>query len=267
MRKNLPIMTVTLLTAALLVGGCSKVESADQADTAAWKEIVPGLTYVDSTLGQGPVVESDDFVQVHYTGWLWEADQDGKLGKGKKFDSSVDRGQPIAFPLGRSFVIPGWEKGLVGMNVGGKRTLLIEHELAYGPNGRPPVIPPAATLIFDVEVVGIPEVQIEVTEQGTGPVAELGDRVNVHYTGWLWQGGARGTEFDSSFKRNRPYQFTLGAGQVIWGWDLALEGMKVGTKATLIIPPELAYGSQDKGSIPANSTLCFDVELVSIEGP
>lgn len=260
MRKYGMILTAALI---LLIGvaGCQKADQTAQASNLSWQEIVPGLTYVDSTLGQGDTVGPESFVQVHYTGWLFENGE-----KTTQFDSSVERGEPIAFPLGRSFVIPGWEKGLVGMHVGGKRTLKIEHELAYGPNGRPPVIPPAATLIFDIEMVGLPTVDVTITEEGTGPVAELGDQINVHYTGWLWQDGKRGDEFDSSHKRNRPFKFALGAGQVIMGWDVPLEGMKVGTKATLIIPPEMGYGSRGSGSIPPNSTLCFDVELVSIEG-
>jgi FKBP-type peptidyl-prolyl cis-trans isomerase len=261
MRKNLLTVTVALVFLALLIGGCQKAGGEAQVEAKVWKEIVPGLTCVDSTLGQGQVVGPEDFVQVHYTGWLFENGE-----KTTQFDSSVERGEPIAFPLGRNFVIPGWEKGLVGMNVGGKRTLKIEHELAYGPNGRPPVIPPAATLIFDVEVLGIPELGVTISEEGTGPVAERGDQVSVHYTGWLWKDGAKGDEFDSSHKRNRPYKFTLGAGQVIMGWDMGIEGLKVGTKATLIIPPEMGYGARGSGSIPPNSTLCFDVELVSIEG-
>lgn len=263
MRKLMLIMTAVLALAIFGGAGCNKVDSEGdtQAADTSWKEIVPGLTCVDSTLGEGATVGANDFVKVHYTGWLFEEGE-----KTTQFDSSVERGEPIAFPLGRSFVIPGWEKGLVGMNVGGKRTLKIEHELAYGPNGRPPVIPPAATLMFDVEVIDILRVDVTTTEEGTGPVAELGDKVNVHYTGWLWENGAKGKEFDSSHKRNRPFTFTLGAGQVIQGWDMALEGMKVGQKATLIIPPEMGYGSRGSASIPANSTLLFEVELDSIEG-
>ena len=261
MRKNIMLMTAFMVLAALLAAGCQKAGEETQVVTHKWQEIEPGLTCVDSTLGQGLVVGPNDFVKVHYTGWLFE---DG--AKTTQFDSSVERGEPIAFPLGRSFVIPGWEKGLVGMRVGGKRTLKIEHELAYGPNGRPPIIPPSSTLIFDIEVLGIPRVDVTTTEEGTGPVAALGDQVNVHYTGWLWEEGTKGEQFDSSLTRGRPFKFTLGAGQVIQGWDMAVEGMKVGQKATLIIPPEMGYGGRAKPSIPANSTLCFEVELVSIEG-
>lgn len=256
--KAAPVV-VTFLVLILSAAGC---QGQKEGGTAEFTEILPGLSYVDSVVGTGDLAGNTDFVVVHYTGWVYT---DGQ--KGEPFDSSVDRGEPISFPLGRSFVIEGWEKGVPGMRVGGKRTLLIGHELAYGVNGRPPVIPPSATLIFDVELVGVPRVEITVHEEGTGPVAERGDKVNVHYTGWLWENGAKGEQFDSSHKRGQPFQFPLGQGRVIPGWDSSLEGMKVGEKATLIIPPELGYGAKGSpGSIPPNSTLCFDVELVSIEG-
>jgi len=246
-----------LMILALAFAGCSKEPEAQSP-----LEIMPGLAYVDSVVGDGAVVQPDDFVLAHYTGWLYV---DGE--KGEKFDSSVDRGEPIGFPLGRSLVIQGWDKGLPGMKVGGKRTLIIQPDLAYGANGRPPVIPPSSTLIFDVEIVDLPKVDVEVLAEGTGPAAEAGDNISVDYTGWLWEDGAKGEQFDSSSNAGRPYNFTLGARMVIPGWDLGLEGMKVGTKARLIIPPVLAYGKRGSGpKIPPEATLCFEVELKEIVG-
>jgi len=260
--RTIALMTMMLLAVgALLVAGCQKEEPINP-----WQEIQPGLSYVDSSLGQGEVADATSFVSVNYTGYMWEADEDGKMGKGKVFDSNQGNA-PIHFPLGAGWVIQGWEKGLPDMAVGGKRSLLIEPELAYGAEGRPPVIPPDATLFFDVELVGLPKVQVEILEEGDGPVAEVGDRVSVEYTGWLWENGAKGTQFDSSVPRGRPHQFMLGMRQVIQGWDRAIEGMKVGTRARLIIPPEMGY--QDRGSgnnIPPNATLCFEIELTEIEG-
>lgn len=97
---------------------------------------------------------------------------------------------------------------------------------------------------------------------GDGEAAIAGQKVKVHYTGWLTDG----TKFDSSFDHDRPFEFPLGAGRVIKGWDEGVEGMKVGGKRLLIIPPELGYGGRAVGPIPPNSVLKFEVELLEIVG-
>ena len=109
-----------------------------------------GLKYTDSQVGTGAEAVSGKAVSVHYTGWL---DENGN--KGKKFDSSVDRGQPFQFKLGTGMVIKGWDEGVSGMKIGGKRTLMIPSELGYGPRGAGAAIPPNANLIFDVELLGV----------------------------------------------------------------------------------------------------------------
>ena len=107
--------------------------------------------------------------------------------------------------------------------------------------------------------------QYIVYEEGDGEVAEKGMTVKVHYTGWLSDNGEKGTRFDSSHDRKQPLPFRLGAGRVIRGWEEGIEGMKVGGKRQLIIPPQLGYGNRAMGNvIPANSTLIFDVELVGV---
>src|ERR1700757_1824038 len=103
------------------------------------------------------------------------------------------------------------------------------------------------------------------TKTGDGASARAGNKVSVHYTGWLYNNGAKGAKFDSSVDRGQQFQFTLGAHQVIAGWDEGVAGMKVGGKRTLIIPPELGYGARGAGGvIPPNATLMFDVELLGV---
>src|SRR5271170_3885848 len=109
-----------------------------------------GLRIIDVKPGTGPVPQAGQTVTVNYTGWLFV---DGK--KGTKFDSSLDRGQPFSFTLGRGQVIKGWDEGLATMHVGGKRTLIIPPDLGYGANGAGAVIPPNATLIFDVDLLRV----------------------------------------------------------------------------------------------------------------
>jgi peptidylprolyl isomerase len=104
------------------------------------------------------------------------------------------------------------------------------------------------------------------TKTGDGATAKAGNKVSVHYTGWLSDNGAKGKKFDSSVDRGQPFQFTLGAKQVIAGWDEGVAGMKVGGKRTLTIPPELGYGARGAaGAIPPNATLIFDVELLQVQ--
>ncbi len=109
-----------------------------------------GLKITDTKVGTGATPKQGQICVMHYTGWLY---QDG--AKGRKFDSSVDRGQPFEFPLGLHRVIAGWDEGVATMKVGGKRTLIIPPELGYGARGAGGVIPPNATLIFDVELLDV----------------------------------------------------------------------------------------------------------------
>ena len=117
------------------------------------KEPVQELVKIDRALGSGAEAVVGKNVFVHYSGWLYTSKAGD--GKGKKFDSSVDRGRPFNFPLGAGRVIAGWDQGVAGMKVGGKRTLVIPPQLGYGARGAGGVIPPNATLIFDVELLEV----------------------------------------------------------------------------------------------------------------
>ncbi len=109
-----------------------------------------GLKYEDTVVGTGASPANGQKCVMHYTGWLWE-----NGAKGAKFDSSVDRGQPFEFPIGTGRVIKGWDEGVASMKIGGKRTLLIPPDLGYGARGAGGAIPPGATLVFEVELLGV----------------------------------------------------------------------------------------------------------------
>ena len=109
-----------------------------------------GLQYEDTQAGTGASPQKGQTCVMHYTGWLWV-----NGSKGAKFDSSVDRGKPFEFPIGQGRVIKGWDEGVASMKIGGKRTLLIPPELGYGARGAGGVIPPNATLLFEVELLGV----------------------------------------------------------------------------------------------------------------
>jgi peptidylprolyl isomerase len=109
--------------------------------------------------------------------------------------------------------------------------------------------------------------KIEDTQVGTGETPKTGQICVMHYTGWLYENGAKGKKFDSSVDRNEPFQFPIGKGRVIAGWDEGVSTMQVGGKRTLIIPPELGYGARGAGGvIPPNATLIFEVELLGVKG-
>lgn len=296
------VVMMLLITAALLIGACVGVQTnvaaptdapiaeaavpadenaADEDSTIQSNEgegmtTASGLQYIENVAGTGRAAEAGAKVAVHYTGML----DDGTV-----FDSSVERGEPIEFVLGVGNVIPGWDEGIALMSTGGKARLIIPSELAYGDRGAGNVIPPGATLTFDVELVdvqdgppGAPAAPTEVADdqytvtasglkyydmaEGDGEAAQPGQSVTVHYTGWLTDT----TKFDSSLDRGDAFVFGLGQGQVIKGWDEGVAGMKPGGQRQLVIPAELGYGDRGAGGvIPGGATLIFEVELIEAQ--
>lgn len=231
-----------------------------------------GLQYFDLSEGSGDAAVKSATVATHFTLWV-------KTESGFDYiDSSLDR-SPMKFVVGRGdTVFPGWEEGVTGMKVGGKRYLVIPPTLGMGAqdNG---AIPANSTLVMEIELTELtmPQVATQVDEkdfivtesglkyydlvEGTGDAAAAGQTVVVNYTGWLEDG----TQFDTSVGSATPFSFVLGQGRVIAGWDEGLVGMKVGGKRQLIIPAALGYGDSGSGIIPGGATLIFEVELIEIK--
>ena len=137
------IMTLVLIPT---FGWGGTMTASEKGPNASEVTTPSGLKYSDQVVGTGDLAVAGKTVSVHYTGWLTN---------GQKFDSSVDRGQPFSFPLGAGLVIKGWDEGVQGMKIGGKRKLTIPSELGYGARGASGTIPPNATLVFEVELLGV----------------------------------------------------------------------------------------------------------------
>jgi peptidylprolyl isomerase len=152
----MPRISPSILIVFVAIASLSGALLTAAATTAAAQEVgkpvttASGLQIIDTKLGTGASPKPGQICVMHYTGWLY---QNGT--KGPKFDSSVDRGRPFEFPLGRQRVIAGWDEGVASMKVGGKRTLIIPPDLGYGARGAGGVIPPNATLIFEVELLDV----------------------------------------------------------------------------------------------------------------
>jgi peptidylprolyl isomerase len=150
--KKIPSALLTGAAFALLTFSAPADEkSATAAKKESQMKTTPsGLQYEDTKEGTGASPKTGQTCVMHYTGWLFE-----NKAKGKKFDSSVDRGQPFEFPIGQGRVIQGWDEGVATMKIGGKRTLVIPPSIGYGARGAGGAIPPNATLLFEVELLGV----------------------------------------------------------------------------------------------------------------
>lgn len=253
-----------------------------------------GLKYIIKKKGNGESAK---------TGWTADVLYKGFFTDGKVFDQTQDRTKPFSFVLGAGRVIKGWDEGVALMQAGDQFQLIIPSHLAYGKKGIPGVIPPNSMLLFDVELLAVRDANIiavnvpanpsmdmkqlaaslqaakqkpgdtvttasglkYVVGKRTGGAAALpGKAVEVHYSGYLMDG----KKFDSSRDRGEPFEFVLGQGLVIKGWDEGIALMSVGDQLRLIIPPQLAYGDRGAGNvIPPNATLIFDVELMGVGEP
>jgi peptidylprolyl isomerase len=247
------------------------------------KPIIPNspppefLALADTIEGIGNLATQGRKVTIQYVGYDYET--------GKKFVSSWDQGKPFTFTMGKGEVINGWEEGLDGLEGGDRRELVLPPELTEG--SYPPGIPKGKAVVFVVDAIppkgtkpkpepkpkpkpttnktkpkvevpkGPPpkKLVIKDLEPGSGPEAKLGDEVTVEYVGVDYK---TGKQFDASWDRGEPFTFELGVGGVIAGWEQGIEGMKVGGRRELIIPPNLAYG-------PEKGTLVFVVDMLAIE--
>ncbi|WP_405337724.1 FKBP-type peptidyl-prolyl cis-trans isomerase [Fibrobacter sp.] len=238
-----------------------------------WREAAKGLKVYDEKVGNGKPAMVGSVLKTHYTGWLLS---------GRKFGSSKDMGKPLSVVMGAGKMIKGWEVGLEGMREGGVRWFRISPAMGYGATAYS-MIPSNSTLIFRVELVasevdeavvanmdffpdttaltfenGPEGLRYAIIKQGEGEPAQKGNVAKVHYTGWL----TNGYKFDSSRDRGQVFGFTLGAGRVIRGWELGVQGMLPGEKRILVVPPGLGYGARGAGPIPGGSTLIFAVEYL-----
>lgn len=233
-------------------------------------ETKSGLKYRIRRKGSGAKPTATASVKVHYKGWL---------ESGKVFDSSYERRDPIKFPLNQ--VIKGWTEGVQLVGQGGMIELEIPYDLAYGEDGRPPVIPPKATLHFLVELLEVqlpavpgdsdadaPEeftttksgLKYRIRRKSDGEKPKASNTVKVHYKGWL----DNGKTFDSSYSRGEPIQFPLNG--VIKGWTEGMQLVGKGGMIELEIPYDLAYGEEGRPpTIPEKATLHFIVELLEVK--
>ena len=264
--KNLILLIVFLLSVNIVSAQKAKKIKKNKEYTSA-----SGLKYTFYRVNKkAPKADSGDVVSVYY---------EGKLANDTIFDSSFERNAPITFKLGTGRVIKGWDEGIALMHVGDSALLVIPPEIGYGARDMG-VIPPNSTLYFTVvlsdvqkaikpyDVKGLDTISLDSglkyieVAKGKGAGAKNGDRVFVHYTGYL----TNGKKFDASYDRGKPLPLVLGRKQVITGWEMGLQGMKVGEKRRLLIPANLAYGKKGHPPvIPASADLVFDVEMMKIE--
>jgi peptidylprolyl isomerase len=266
MRKSLSrkfIMRLVVILLILAVAGWMLVGCGAQQSRAVQRYPDPvalpsGLVIQDFRYGDGVELVRGDVFTVRYTTYLDNG-------------SEVESEDAYTFIGGVGTVMPGLDQGVSSMQVGGQRKLIIPPSLAYGSAGKPPNIPPNATLTMYVEVLSVAKkqttengVQYVDLVEGSGETPFTGDKLVVNYTGWLQSDG---TMFDSSLNEGRePFEFAFDTRAVIPGWDEGTASMRTGGKRVLTIPPAMGYGDAGSGeAIPPGATLIFEVELLQIK--
>lgn len=265
MRLMNRFLILALATVAIL--GCGDKTTPEAKPVATSETVKPvekaepaveaKLIKTDIKVGNGRAAEAGDLVLVDYK---------GTFDDGKVFDESKGK-PPLAVQIGAGRVIKGWEEGLVGMKVGGKRKLHVPSALAYGPEGRDG-IPPNTDLNFEINLLGMVKageesvVDKKTLKPGTGSIAvKDGDNVSITYEGRL----VNGEVFDSSAKHNmEPLSFKVGEGKMVSGMETGVLGMKVGEEREITIPPDVGYGMTPPPGIPPSSILIFKVKLLKI---
>ena len=297
-------LLLTALTACQAEEAPAATESAEIESIAAEEEVVPtiesavtfftgdatpvpepivlegalvtesGLQYLEMTAGEGDAPQAGDIVTMEVV---------GSLADGTELVNTYAQGTPAIAILGREQLLPGWEEGIMLMNVGGSAQLVLPAELAFGEEGYG-MIPPNAQLIMEITLISVeaPPVPSEVatdemvtTEsglqyydlvEGDGEVAEANSNVTTNYT--LWVQGEEENTFIVSSDGNQPVSFVIGRGDVVFpGWDEGVTGMKSNGKRLLVIPADLALGETGSGEIPANATLIMEIELLDVFNP
>jgi peptidylprolyl isomerase len=245
----------------------------------AFRDVGDGLKVADIVVGTGGEPVSGAILSVHYSGWL---QTDGTM-----FDSSLKRKQPIKFAFETGGVISGWHKGMAGMKVGGKRQLLIPPDLAYGESGRPPVIPPSSTLIFDVELVDIGEVRVPPTQPTEPPAVALdkgvkyvdlvvgngttvGTRSVIEGELTVWK--PDGEVFFSSLSALESVRFMEGGEgrdkPPLEGIGIGIMGMQAGGTRYMELPPDVAFGEKGfRDQMPPNATVFAQLTAKTVSGP
>jgi FKBP-type peptidyl-prolyl cis-trans isomerase len=245
---------------SLLLAGCNG------GDAGAKSEYDTGLKELkikDTVVGTGRTAEKNDVAFVLYRGTF--------VKDGKQFDANMDDVEskvPLSFAIGAGGVIKGWEEGIIGMKEGGTRELDVPYKLAYGVAGRDK-IPPKSDLHFEIKLLFVLKkgeegvYDLNDNKVGTGAVAAKGDTVTIHYVGTYLTGKV----WDDSRERGNPETFPLVVtDEAMPGLIAGIEGMKVGGKRTLVIPPQLAFGAAGTQAVEGNQPVKIVVDLLAVKG-